>query len=157
MLDMATIKITDAPPPDAALLDDKGNSTLPAPRVFTEKLAASMQEGLREKFGDGVTVTAHPASPPELPQDRAPNDTGGVSGQRLKSFIERIERITSEQKELGDDKKEIFAEAKATGFCTKTMRKIIRLRGMDAEKRREEEQMEELYLAAIGMQTEMDV
>ena len=78
-------------------------------------------------------------------------DVGGISGQRLTAFINRIERMEEEKAALAEDIKEIFAEAKATGFCTKTMRKLVRLRKMDAEKRREEEELLALYQAAIGL------
>lgn len=78
-------------------------------------------------------------------------DTGGVSGQRLKAYLDRIERLEEEKAGLGEDVKDIYAEAKATGFDTKTMRKLVRLRKMDAEKRREEDELLELYKAAIGL------
>jgi uncharacterized protein (UPF0335 family) len=79
-------------------------------------------------------------------------DPGGVSGQRLKAFIERVEKLEVEKAALADDVKDIYAEAKAVGFDTKTMRKVIRLRKMDAEKRREEDELLELYKAAIGLE-----
>lgn len=79
-------------------------------------------------------------------------DTGGVSGQRLKAFIERVERLEEEKAALAEDIKDIFAEAKAVGFDTKTIRKVIRLRKMDKEKRQEEEELLELYKAAIGLE-----
>lgn len=78
-------------------------------------------------------------------------DVGGVSGQRLKSFVERIERLEEEKAALGKDIKEVFGEAKATGFDAKIMRKVIRLRKMDAEKREEEQCLLELYKSALGM------
>lgn len=80
------------------------------------------------------------------------NDTGGVSGQRLKAFIERVERLEEEKAGLAEDIKDIMAEAKGTGFDTKTMRKVIRLRKMDAQKRMEEEELLELYKSAIGLE-----
>jgi len=82
----------------------------------------------------------------------AANDTGGVSGQRLKAFIERVERLEEEKTALAEDIKDIFAESKAVGFDTKTIRKVIKLRKMDREKRQEEEELLELYKAAIGME-----
>lgn len=85
-------------------------------------------------------------------QDTTANDTGGVSGQRLKAFIERIERLEAEKTALAEDVKDIFAESKAVGFDTKTMRKVIRLRKMDKEKRQEEEELLELYKSAIGLE-----
>ena len=78
-------------------------------------------------------------------------DVEGIGGQRLKAFIERLERMEEEKVAVMEDIKEIYAEAKAVGFDTKTMRKIIRLRKMEAEKRNEEEQLLELYKSAIGM------
>ena len=79
------------------------------------------------------------------------NDTGGVSGQRLKAFIERVERLEEEKAGLAEDIKDIMAEAKGVGFDTKTMRKIIRLRKMDAQTRQEEDELLELYKSAIGL------
>ncbi len=84
--------------------------------------------------------------------DGAANDAGGVSGQRLKAFIERIERLEEEKAALGEDVKDIYAESKAVGFDTKIIRKVIRLRKMDAEKRREEDELLELYKSAIGLE-----
>ena len=79
-------------------------------------------------------------------------DTGGVSGQRLKAYIERIERLEEEKAGLADDVKDIYAEAKGVGFDVKTIRKVIRLRKIDVEKRREEEELLELYKSAIGLE-----
>ena len=78
-------------------------------------------------------------------------DTGGVSGQRLKAFIERIERLEEEKSGLAEDIKDVYAESKAVGFDTKIIRKVIRLRKMDKEKRHEEEELVELYKSAIGL------
>ena len=79
-------------------------------------------------------------------------DLNGVSGQRLKSYLERVERLEEEKKGLADDIKDIYAEAKGFGFDVKTLRQIVRLRKMDAEKRREADQMLELYMSALGME-----
>lgn len=76
---------------------------------------------------------------------------GEVSGARLKSFIDRIERMEEEKKALAEDIKDIYAEAKATGFDTKTIRKIVSLRKVNVEKRREQAELLELYQSAIGM------
>lgn len=78
-------------------------------------------------------------------------EVGGVAGARLKSFIERIERLEEEKSGIADDIKDVYAEAKGVGFDTKTMRKIISLRKLDHEKRREAEELLELYKTAIGM------
>ena len=78
-------------------------------------------------------------------------DVGGVAGQRLRGFIERVERLEEEKANLAEDIKEVYAEAKGVGFDAKTMRKIVSLRKMDAEKRRESEELLDLYKTAIGM------
>lgn len=78
-------------------------------------------------------------------------DVGGVAGQRLKSLVERIEKLEEEKGAIGSDIKDVYGEAKGTGFDTKTLRKLIRLRKMDEEKRREEDELLELYRAAIGL------
>lgn len=78
-------------------------------------------------------------------------EVGGVAGKRLKSFIERIERLEEEKAALAEDIKEVYAEAKGTGFDPKIMRKIIRIKNMDTDKRREEEELLELYKSAIGL------
>lgn len=78
-------------------------------------------------------------------------DVGGVAGQRLTMFIERIERLEEEKAALMEDIKEVYAELKGVGFDVKTVRKIVSLRKMDVEKRREMEEMVELYKSAVGM------
>lgn len=75
----------------------------------------------------------------------------GVAGERLKSFIERVERLEEEKSAIAEDIKDVYAEAKATGFDTKVMRKIVSLRKMDTEKRREQDELLDLYKSAIGM------
>lgn len=78
-------------------------------------------------------------------------DIGGVAGKRLKSFLDRIERLEEEKKALADDIKDIYAEAKGVGFDPKIMRKVLRLQKMETEKRREEEELLDLYKAAVGI------
>lgn len=75
-----------------------------------------------------------------------------AASSRLKSLIERIERLEEEKAGLAADIKDIYAEAKGTGFDAKVLRKIVRLRKMDIEKRREEDELIELYKSAIGME-----
>ena len=78
-------------------------------------------------------------------------DVGGIAGAQLKSFIERIERLEEEKKALSDDIKDVYGEAKANGFDTKVLRKIISLRKQDRDERMEQEAILELYLQALGM------
>ncbi|PZF78620.1 DUF2312 domain-containing protein [Aestuariivirga litoralis] len=78
------------------------------------------------------------------------NKTTFAHGQ-LKSIVERIERLEEEKKVIAGDIKEVYAEAKANGFDTKILRKVISLRKKDAAEREEEESMLDVYLAALGM------
>lgn len=80
-----------------------------------------------------------------------PANVGGVSGQHLRAFIERIERLEEDKKVIAEDIKEVFAEAKANGFDTKIMRKVISLRKLDAAEREEIETLVDVYKAALGM------
>jgi uncharacterized protein (UPF0335 family) len=73
-----------------------------------------------------------------------------VAAERLRSFLDRVERLEEEKSTIAGDIREVFAEAKGEGYDTKTLRKIIRLRKMDKAKRDEEEALLELYLAALG-------
>lgn len=78
-------------------------------------------------------------------------DVGGIAGDRLKSFIERIERLEEEKRALAEDIKEVYAEAKGTGFDTKIIRQIIRIRKRDQDELDEEESLLEVYMRALGM------
>lgn len=78
-------------------------------------------------------------------------EVGGIAGDQLRSYIERIERLEEEKAALSADIKEIFSEAKGTGFDVKIMRQIIRLRKLDREDRQEQEELLQLYQHAIGM------
>ncbi len=84
-------------------------------------------------------------------QKKATENQGEISGNRLKSFIERVERLEEEKKALAEDIRDVYAEAKSTGFEPKIMRKIVSLRKANLEKRREEQELLDLYMAAIGM------
>lgn len=95
-------------------------------------------------------VASFPSAQAEEAQPEA-KDVGGVAGQRLRSFIERIERLEEERAAISEDIKEVKAEAKGVGFDVKTITKLIRLRKMEPEKRNEEEELLDLYKAAIGM------
>ncbi|MCR9088522.1 MAG: DUF2312 domain-containing protein [Rhodobacteraceae bacterium] len=74
-----------------------------------------------------------------------------ATSARLRSFIERLERLEEEKKELAEQLKEVFAEAKGEGFDTSAMRKILRMRKQDPDDRAEEEAVLELYMSALGM------
>lgn len=74
-----------------------------------------------------------------------------VAADELRQYIERIERIEEEMDGIKQDRKDVYAEAKATGFDTKTLRQIIRLRKKDKDTRDHEEAMLDTYKAALGL------
>ncbi len=74
-----------------------------------------------------------------------------IAADQLKAIIERIERLEEEKKALSEDIKDVYGEAKANGFDTKIIRKIVAIRKKDHAERKEEEAIMELYLEALGM------
>lgn len=74
-----------------------------------------------------------------------------VARDQLRAFIERLERVEEEIRTLNDDKKEIYSEAKSTGFDTKIMKRVLAIRRQDRDQRLEEEAILDTYLAALGM------
>lgn len=78
-------------------------------------------------------------------------DRGGVAGERLKSFIERIERLEEEKRALAADIKEVYSEAKGAGFDVKTIREIIKIRRIDEDDLDEREALLDTYKRALGM------
>ena len=76
---------------------------------------------------------------------------GNVAADQLRLFIERIERLEEEKKGIADDVKDVYAEAKANGYDTKTMRAIVRLRKMEKHARDEMDALLETYRTALGI------
>ncbi|MCA1953459.1 MAG: DUF2312 domain-containing protein [Hyphomicrobiales bacterium] len=85
--------------------------------------------------------------PPEIAMD----DISQTGAGQIKAVIERIERLEEEKRQIAADIKDVYAEAKANGFDTKILRKVITLRRQDADERREQEALLETYLRALGM------
>lgn len=79
------------------------------------------------------------------------SDVNGIAADRLRAFIERIERLEEEKAALTADVREVYAEAKAVGFDAKVMRQVVRLRKMETADRRELEELLDLYMGALGM------
>ena len=79
------------------------------------------------------------------------SDAGGVAGDQLRAFVERIERLEEEKKVISDDIKDVYAEAKGNGFDVKILRKVVSLRKKQPHEREEEEAVLDLYLHALGM------
>lgn len=76
---------------------------------------------------------------------------GGVAADQLRAFVERIERLEEEKQSIADDIKDVYSEAKGTGFDVKALRKIVSLRKLDAGERQEQEALLDLYMHALGM------
>jgi len=79
------------------------------------------------------------------------NMTNAVTRDQLRAFIERIERLEEEKQTIADDIKDIYSEAKGSGYDTKAMRKVIAIRKLDRAERMEQEAILDTYLAALGM------
>lgn len=78
-------------------------------------------------------------------------DAHGVARDQLRAFIERIERLEEEKQTIADDIKDVYGEAKGTGFDTKILKKVITLRKMDKDERMEQEAILDTYMQALGM------
>ncbi len=78
-------------------------------------------------------------------------EVGGIAADRLRSLIERIERLEEEKKALAGDIRDVFAEAKSAGFDIKTMRSILKLRKMNAADRDEQESLLDIYRKALDL------
>jgi len=79
-------------------------------------------------------------------------EVGGIAADRLRQFIERVERLEQERQELGADIREVYAEAKAVGFDPKIMRQLVRLRKLDQVEYQEQEALLDTYKHALGME-----
>ena len=83
--------------------------------------------------------------------EKTETKTGGIAADRLRSIVERIERLEEERKALGGDIRDIYAEAKSAGFDVKVLRQLIRLRKQEAAEVEEQESLLDLYRRALGM------
>src|ERR1035437_1057388 len=121
-------------------------------RRTTNKRRKTVSEVKTDVMNDAEAkdAAAEQAKKTELPG--VGHNSGEVSGARLKSFIERVERLSEEKAAIAEDVKDVLLEAKATGFDTAIMKKIVSLRKQPLEKRREEGELIELYKAALNME-----
>ncbi len=78
-------------------------------------------------------------------------DIGGVSAERLRAVVDRIERLEGEKAALAADIREVYSEAKGGGFDVKVLRQVIRLRAMDQADRREQEEILEIYRRVLNI------
>ena len=116
------------------------------------------------QFGTNVSIRTGPNTfkgKPETPQEEPPRsgpghnsgaaDSYSVTADELRQFIERAEQLASEKKDIAEQEKELFAEAKGRGYDTKIMRKVIALRKRKPDEIAEEEAVLEMYKTALGM------
>lgn len=83
--------------------------------------------------------------------EKPETETGGIAADRLRSLVERIERLEEERKALANDIKDIYAEAKSAGFDVKVLRQLIRIRKQETAEVEEQETLLDLYRRALGM------
>jgi uncharacterized protein (UPF0335 family) len=83
------------------------------------------------------------------------SDSVGIAGDRIRSFIERVEHIEEELKALNEGKKEVFAEAKGEGFDVKVLKEILKLRKQDKDERDEQDSLLDLYMRAMDAERPM--
>ncbi|PIR39531.1 MAG: hypothetical protein COV35_03195 [Alphaproteobacteria bacterium CG11_big_fil_rev_8_21_14_0_20_39_49] len=81
---------------------------------------------------------------------------GGLSAEHLRQFVERLERLEEEKKNIAEDLKEVFAEAKSAGFDVKIIRQILKIRKIEANELEEQEYLLDTYKRALGMLPELD-
>ncbi|HIJ61500.1 MAG TPA: DUF2312 domain-containing protein [Rhodospirillaceae bacterium] len=79
-------------------------------------------------------------------------NVGGIAAEALKQYVDRIERLEEEKKALSEDLKQVYGEAKSTGFDVKILRKVVSIRRIAAHDRKEQEELLELYKSALGME-----
>lgn len=103
-----------------------------------------VQQSISDRAIDAVVSAANS----DMPLDNSASNP--VSGERLRSFLSRIEKLEEDACAVREDIKDVYAEVKSVGFDVKIVRQIIRLRKMNPSDRREQEQLLELYLSSIG-------
>lgn len=106
---------------------------------------------MTQNIGAALKLKNDPDEPVMDPVARVDAEVGGIAADRLRSLIERIEHLEEEKKDISNDIRDIFAEAKAAGFDVKAMRAILKLRKMNALDRDEQETMIEIYRKALDM------
>lgn len=103
-----------------------------------------------EPRGYGSRPLANEDTMDDASFDASPDVLTATARGRLRSIIERLERLDEDKQAVMQDMKEVFAEAKGEGYCVPTLRTVLRLRKQDKAKRQEQEAILDLYLAALG-------
>ena len=126
-------------------------STGPFTRADLDRAHAELQ-GKGAKSITAMELKAMKAKDTGNAEMFSEHETGpSVAAGPLRAFIERVERLEEEKQTIAEDIREIYAEMKGTGFDTKAVRSIVKLRKKDQAERQEEEAILELYKAALGM------
>jgi uncharacterized protein (UPF0335 family) len=92
-----------------------------------------------------------------IDQGETMSDSVGIPGDRIRSFVERVEQLETEIQELNEQKKEVFAEAKGEGFDVKILKEIIKIRKQDKDERDEHETLLDVYMRAMDSAEEAPV
>jgi uncharacterized protein (UPF0335 family) len=100
-----------------------------------------------------MTPNPSASSAPSTDTPHRVSKTGGIAADQLRAIVERIEHLEEEKAGIASDVRDIFAEAKGNGFDVPTLRKILKLRAMDAAERDEAQHLLYTYCAALGLQT----
>lgn len=132
-----------------------GGKTVTVPRVefpgiIKQAIEARLGRSRGAKIGQADVEDADKAGVHPVQAAREA-EVGGIAADRLRSIIERIERLNEERKALGSDIRDIFAEAKSAGFDVKVVRALIHLRKQDPAEVEEHETLLDLYRQALGM------
>ena len=106
---------------------------------------------IKNKIGQCLPKQEDKAEPQLPPVAQKDAEVGGIAVDRLRSLIERIEKLEEDKKEIQSDIREVFAEAKSAGFDVKIMRAILKLRKMNASDRDEQEILLDTYRKALGL------
>lgn len=118
----------------------------PADAVKAAAREISKQARSRKKpVGDGSRTEAF------SPKETGSSDAHGIARDQLRAFVERIERLEEEKKTIADDIKDVYGEAKGTGFDVPCLRKVIQIRKQDKDERLEQEAILDTYMQALGM------
>lgn len=119
-------------------------------KVLLTSVPAEFYGGVSDTGGTSSISKAVPMK--ETAEDREVADgVYRVAADELRSFVERYERLEAEKKDIADQQKEVMAEAKARGYCTKCIRKVVSVRKRDPDDVAEEEAVVEMYKQALGM------
>ena len=111
-----------------------------------------LADSLKKSFGRESNMTPPPASEGHNSGGKKPPRVGGVAVDQLKSIIARVEKLEEEKAGLGADIRDVYSQAKGSGFDVKAIRTIIKLRKMDAQSIEEQETILDTYKRALGMQ-----